>query len=129
LNQVPQHLVGARRVGAGQHLRVGQGVVQEVRFHLRVQQVQACYRQFLFGGGLLGGGLFVAALLGHAAGDGTADRLGVLVVAAFVHRQQVGPDTGIGFEQQGHAAGALPRGHRGQHAVALDRQPRRQVPA
>ena len=69
LNEVAEHLFGTRRIGAGQYLRVGQRVVEEVRFHLRMQQVQACHRQFLFHLGLFGRSLFVAALVGDAAAD------------------------------------------------------------
>ncbi|MNV45665.1 hypothetical protein D3C71_1374700 [compost metagenome] len=129
LDQVPEHLVGARRIGAGEHLRIGQRVVQEVRLHLGMQQVELGHRQFFLGGGLLGSGLLVAALLGHPPGDRTGHRFGVLVIAAFIHRQKVGPDARVRLEQQGDAAGALPRGDRGQHAVAADRPACRQVPA
>ncbi|KAG1197876.1 hypothetical protein G6F35_012717 [Rhizopus arrhizus] len=100
-----------------------------MRFDLRVQQVQARHRQFLLDLGLFGGGLLVAALVGNPPADRAGNRFGIFVVAALIQCQQVGPPTGIGLEQQGDGAGALARGDRGQHAVALDRQPRRQVPA
>ena len=129
LDQVAEHLLGPGRIGAGQHLGVGQGVVEEVRLDLRVQQVQPRHAQFLLGGVLLRGGLLAAALFAHAAGDGTGHRLGILEVAAFIDHQQVHPGTGFGFEQQGDAAGAFARGDHGRDLVALDRQPRDRVPA
>ena len=67
LDQVAEHLVGARRVAAGQVLRAGQRVVEEVRLDLRVQQAELGDGEFLLGRGLRGGRLLAAAALGDAA--------------------------------------------------------------
>ena len=63
---MPEHGFRARRVVAGQQLRVRERVVEEVRFHLRVQQVQRL-GEFLLGGGLRGAGALAAAQFADAA--------------------------------------------------------------
>ncbi len=123
------HDLGARRVGARQHLCAGQGVVEKVRLDLRMQQIQARHGQFLFHDRLLGGGLFVATLLADPAHHRAIDRLGVFVIAAFVHRKQIHPGASVRLAQHGDAAGALPRRDRRQDLVVGDGKAREQVPA
>jgi hypothetical protein len=100
-----------------------------MRFHLRMQQAQLGDGQLFLGDGLLRGGLFVAAVLGHAAGDGAGDGLGVLQIGAVVHLEPVAPRTALRFAHQGHAAGAVARRHRGQDLVALDMDPVQRIEA
>ena len=129
LDQVAKHLVSTRRVGACQHLGIGQGVVEEMRLDLGLQQVQPGHGQGVVGGAAFGLGLLVAALLGHPAADRALQRLGVLVAGAFVQREQVHPVRRVRFAQHGRAAGAFTGQHRGQHPVAGDGKARQQVPA
>src|SRR3546814_7857508 len=51
-DQVAEHRVGALRVAAGERLRAGQGVVEEVRFDLRVEQAQLRLAQLPGAGGV-----------------------------------------------------------------------------
>ena len=122
-DQVAQHFIRAGRITAGQVLRTGQRVVEEMRFHLRMQQAQLGDGEFFLSDGLLRGSLFVAAVLGHAAGDGAGDGLGIFQVGAVVHLEPVAPCTAFRLAHQAHAADAVARRHRGQDLVALDVDP------
>ena len=120
---MPEHAVGLLRFAARQHLRIGQGVVEEVRLDLRVQQVEARDREFLFRRRLLGGALFVAAALGDSPRDRAGDRLGILEVGAVVDAEPIGPRAGFRFADQGDAAGAVDGLDGGGHLVAEAAEP------
>ncbi len=123
LDEVAEHEIGAGGIGAGQYLRAGQGVVEEVRFHLRLQQVELGHRQFLLGDGLHGVGLFLAPALADPACDRTDDGFGVFQVGAVVHLQQIAPGAGFRLAQQRHAATAGARRDGGEDLVALGAEP------
>ena len=129
LDQMPEHLVGARRVAAGQQLRAGERVVEEVRFDLRVQKGKFCDGEFLLGRGLGGLGLLVAATLGDAAADRAGDRLGVLEVGAVVDQEPVAPRRAFRLADQRHAAAVVAGRDRREDLVARDAEPRQRVPA
>ncbi len=129
LDQVAEHLVGTRRIGAGEVLRAGQRVVEEVGLDLRMQQVEAGHGELLLGRGLRGGVAFVAAALGDAAGDGAGDRVGVLEVGAVVDAEPVAPCTAFRLADQGDAAGAVDGRDRGEDLVARVAEPLHRVEA
>ena len=122
-DQVAQHFIGASRIAAGEILRAGQRVVEEVRLDLCMQQAQLGDGELLLGHGLLCGGLFVAAVFGDAAGDGTGDGFGILKVGAVVDLEPVTPRAALGLAHQGHAADAIAGRDRGEDLVALDVDP------
>jgi hypothetical protein len=67
-DQVAEHLVGSRRIAAGEVLRAGQGVVEEVRLDLGMQQAQPGHGELLLGDGVAGPGLLAATAVGDAYG-------------------------------------------------------------
>src|SRR6185437_15892928 len=74
-------------------------------------------------GGLGGGQLLAAAAFGHAAGEGTGDRVGIDQVAAVVHPEPVAPGAAFRFAHERDAAAAVARRHRGEDLVAPAAQP------
>src|SRR5690606_1985899 len=109
----PHRRTPARRKGRGTRyrLRAGQGVVEEVRLDLGVEQAQFRLAQLLGAGGIAYHGLFAAPVFGDAAGDGAGDRLGRLQVAAVVDAQPVGPGRALRLAGQADAGRVAARRH------------------